>query len=73
MVSKDDEWVLGALQPVSTTSLMPISPPGALDRRRCNSSLQGTVSLSNVHTDTIFVDYLVVETELPPPLKRQPP
>lgn len=45
---------------------MPTSLPGALDRRRGNSSLQGTVSYSNVHMDTISVAYAVIETELPP-------
>ena len=43
-----------------STPLMPTSPPGAPDRQSHSSSLQETVSLSHMHMDNIFVDYLVV-------------
>jgi hypothetical protein len=70
MVGEDEKWVLGALQPVP---LMPTSAPGAPDRKHHSSSLQETVFLSNMHMDTISVDYLDVGTEQPPHLHLKRP
>jgi hypothetical protein len=62
MVGEDEEWLLGALQRVFPTPLMPNSPPGAPGRQRPSSSLQEAISLRCVHMYTISVGYLSVGT-----------